>query len=170
MNYLSKDFNHDYISQRIKLTWKEILYGIEKNYIYPDVAIEFAINEVSEKEEYPEELIELASLTKEESVHPYLKRLVDSEETQEDDVIRDKWLYLILDWIYNNKDKYLDSLQIVEEIYAEFDYPEQITTFVRYMPSDAPDLGSAQLNEERLYRNWKSYLDSQKEQFSTSIE
>ena len=38
------------------------------------------------------------------------------------------------------------------------------------MPLDASDLGSVQLNEERLNRNWKDYLDSEKERFSIMIE
>ena len=67
-----------------------------KNYIYLDVAIEFAINIVSEKEGHPEELTALLPYASEESIHLYLKKLADLEEAQED-LIKDKWLYIILD-------------------------------------------------------------------------
>lgn len=164
--YLSKDINYDYISKRVKVTWETIMYGIERNYILPNIAIEHAINELSQKENYPQYLIELASLSKDESVYPYLNELADLEIIEEDEVSKDKWLYLMLDWTYNNRHKYSDSLGLVEQIYADFDYPVQISTFVRYMPSNEPDLGSLELNEARLYRSWGNYLEEQYRRFS----
>lgn len=166
MGALSKNIRYDYISKRVRITWRTIIYGIERNYILPDIAIEHAINKISQKEDYTENLIELASLSKDESVYPYLNELANLDAIEEDEVIKDKWLYLILDYIYNNRDKYPDSLGLAEQIYADFDYPEQISTFVRYMPSNEPDLGSLELNEARLYRNWEDYLEEQYGRFS----
>ena len=45
------------------------------------------------------------------------------------------------------------------EVYSDFGYPPRIAGFVRYMPAEQPDLGSRELNEQRLYENWKRYLD-----------
>lgn len=75
MEYLSIDFNYDYIRKRVKLTWNDIVYGIENDYISSNIAIEHAVSEISQCEEYPQSLIDLGSLYKDESVNPYLKEL-----------------------------------------------------------------------------------------------
>lgn len=130
--------------------------------IYPHIAVEHAISELSNKEEYSDSLFNLACVYKNESVYPYLSDLADLELNDEDGVfIKEKWMYLILDWIYNNKNNFPNSLDVVEYIYSDFDYPRQISSFVKYMPSDEPDLGSLELNESRLYRKWNEYLDNQ---------
>lgn len=59
------------------------------------------------------------------------------EDKQDGEEIKEKWLYLILKWLYKNRSKYKDPLAIVEELYEEFEYPEDMKTFVRYMPSDS---------------------------------
>ena len=50
-----------------------------------------------------------------------------------------------------------DPLGIVEQIYADFDYPHEMVGFVRWMPAAEPVL-----NEESglqiMYRNWLAYL------------
>lgn len=165
MNYIMKDFNYNYISQRVKLKWRDILYGIQKGYISPQDAIQHATNIVSKKEQYCNELFELACLSENELIYPYVNKLVAFEDIQEEDITKDKWMYLILDWLYNNRDNFLDPLEVVEEIYADFDYPEKITSFVRYMPSNEPDLGSIELNITRMYINWGKYLKHEKERF-----
>lgn len=70
-----------------------------------------------------------------------------------------KWLYLVLDWLYQHRADLADPLQTVEEVYADFGYPECLSSFVRYMPMQGPDLGSRAANEARLFERWKSYLD-----------
>lgn len=91
-------------------------------------------------------------------IQPIIKELCVMEDKQDGEEIKEKWLYLILKWLYKNRSKYEDPLEIVEELYEEFEYPENMKAFVRYMPSDSGDLGSLELNRERLYKNWKKYL------------
>lgn len=58
-----------------------------------------------------------------------------------------------------------DPLDDVETVYAEFDYPPEVGRFVRYMPSDEPDLGSRERNEARLVEKWERYLEENQERF-----
>ena len=74
--------------------------------------------------------------------------------------LRDKWLYLVLAWLYEQRGAVPDPLQTVEEVYADFGYPEEIAGLIRYMPMDGPDLGSREANERRLFERWRQYLDS----------
>jgi hypothetical protein len=167
MNYLSRDFNYEYIISKVKLNWADIEYGVENKYISSDIAIDHAMRELAECEYYSQDLVDLASLSNGEIVYPYLGELSKGSKKLNDNiVIKEKWMYLILDWVYNNRNKYSDSLGIVEEIYSDFDYPDLISNFVRYMPSNEADLGSVQLNEARLLGIWYEYLDEQYKRFS----
>jgi hypothetical protein len=65
----------------------------------------------------------------------------------------------VLAWFYEHRAEVPDPLQRVEEVYADFGYPEQLAKFVRYMPMEGPDLGSREANERRLFERWKRYVD-----------
>lgn len=60
-----------------------------------------------------------------------------------------------------------DPLETAEAVYAELDYPEEMTSFARYMPSDDADLGDRELNEARLMRNWEAYLRDERSRLGT---
>lgn len=65
-----------------------------------------------------------------------------------------KWTYLELKAAYDLRDRLNDPLGVVEEVYADFDYPAPVAAFVRYMP---PPPG-APVGEEALYKRWSTYL------------
>lgn len=65
-----------------------------------------------------------------------------------------KWTYLELKAAYEMRDRLPDPLGVVEEIYADFDYPATVAPFVRYMPPSA----GAPVGEEALYDRWSRYL------------
>jgi hypothetical protein len=53
-------------------------------------------------------------------------------------------------------------LETVEAIYADFDYPEEVAQFVRYMPvTDGydPSCYSAEESQARLFEKWQGYLE-----------
>jgi hypothetical protein len=152
---------YDFATKKVHLSWREVVYALSQGIFSPASAIEHAMEELRLANEYPQSLVDLASLNKGESIHPYVDELADSEPTQPVEYIRDKWLYLILAWVFEQKDRYSDPLKIVEQIYADFNYPESIAHFVRYMPSNEPDLGSLEKNEARIFEKWKMYTHVQ---------
>ena len=82
--------------------------------------------------------------------------------------MRRKWAFLILAWVYEHRDSFEDPLDLVEKLYADLDYPEQVAPFVRYMPTDEPDLGSRGQNEQRLFQKWAEYLQKEARYFLLS--
>ena len=42
------------------------------------------------------------------------------------------WLRLLLAWIYENRSVLADPFDLVERLYADFSYPEEIRHLVRY--------------------------------------
>jgi len=159
-----------FVRQHVELTWREIVYGIENGIFAPASAVEHAIAKLGSADEYSQSLVDLASLSKSESIHPYVDELADAEPEELVDDIQAKWLYLTLSWLYDQKDTFADPLQVVELVYADFGYPEAMAPFVRYMPSQDPDLGSLEQNEARLYQKWRNYLVEQSERYSRVTE
>lgn len=82
-------------------------------------------------------------------------RAVDPEDAQmtPPQSVR-KWTYLELKAAYEIRSHLDDPLGLVEQIYADFDYPPAVAGFVRYMP---PPAGAA-VGESALYDRWGQYL------------
>ena len=77
-------------------------------------------------------------------------------------IAKDKWLYLSLASLFENKEYMDDPLSVVEDIYADFEYPPEIQSFVRYMPATdnyAPRDHTAEENNERLMGLFEAFLN-----------
>jgi hypothetical protein len=159
-----------FIDARTRLTWREILYGIDSDLLAPGAAIDFAVDKIASQDASFSTLVELAGTSSGESTRALVEQLASAEPQQDANEIRDKWLYLVLAWIFEHRASYPDPLQSVDEVYADFGYPTRIASFVRYMPSDEPDLGSLELNEKRLYDKWKHYLDEVSVEYGPSTK
>ncbi|MBC1501252.1 DUF2247 family protein [Listeria weihenstephanensis] len=59
------------------------------------------------------------------------------------------------EWLFDIRQEFEDPFGMVEEIYADFDYPEEIAKIVRYMPVSAGESG---FGEDYLKLNWVKYL------------
>ena len=157
-----------FVRDRCRLTWREIRYGLDEELLAPDAPIDFAMTELAAVGEPPDALVELAAAGKGEATRHLVDELADAEPDRDSAEIRDKWLYLVLAWIFENRANFPSPLQTVEEVYADFGYPSEIVGFVRYMPTSAPSLGDRQLNEQRLYENWRQYLVDAAAKFAPS--
>lgn len=148
-------------------TWRSLAWGMQKGLVGRQVAVDAAVRLLSRKKEPPPAVVELAGCSKDDpDVENYVTRLAKEEDL--DGASDDPWLYLVLRWVLDNKEAFEDPLQVLEEVYADFDYPEEMTKFVRYMPSDEPELGEKG-NEARLYDHWREFLDAERVRLETSI-
>jgi hypothetical protein len=154
-----------FITDRAGLTWREVLFGVDNELVSPETAIDLAIHALENGTELPA-VIELASLSKTESTRPLVEQLANAESEQELTQVREKWLYLVLAWIFEHRNEYPEPLQVVEEVYADFDYPKEVAAFIRYMPMAGPDRGSRQENNRQLYENWEEYIRNKAVQYA----
>ncbi len=150
---------YGFIRDRVRLSWRELRFGFENELAHPGVAVELALDRLEEIEEPPPALLELAGLSRDAPMARLVEQLAEGDAPAPENDVRDKWLYLVLAWIYEHRDMYADPLELVEAVYADFGYPEQIANLVRYMPMSDPDLGSREANERRMLEWWKQYLD-----------
>lgn len=149
-----------FIMTRAQMSWRELQFGLINELIDAQAVIDFAVDAVACSKQPSELVVELAGSSRTDPVDDLLERLASGEPERPEGESHDKWLYLTLAWLYECRGASQDPLQTVEEVYADFGYPEEIVGFVRYMPMDAPDLGSREANEQRLMERWKQYLDS----------
>ncbi|MGI8820484.1 MAG: DUF2247 family protein [Chthoniobacterales bacterium] len=156
---------YEFACKRVPLSWQDVQFGLERQLIAPQVAIQKAMDRLSASTDATPDEIELAGRSAEEPVLQLVSRLA-ARDTIKCDEIQSKWLYLLLAWILENCALLNDPLRIVEEVYAAFDYPSEIASFVRYMPMVGPDLGNREQNEARLYDRWKSYVAEAAKRFS----
>lgn len=150
----------DFINEKVTLSWCDIKWGYENNLITCELPIKKAENIVL-TEIYTKAELELSFLIPSESddIVPFLNELCS--ETNEDSMIREKWLYILLSWLWINRESFEDPLDEVESIYTDFDYPPEIESFIKYIPpTDGydPSLYSYAENINRLMKNWEKYL------------
>lgn len=176
MNTLNITLSYNYISNLINVTWSDILYGIQEGYLPDDSAIEYAVAVVESESQPTETVWELASLFKGESIYPYIDWLSKEIDKQDDSVTKDKFLYILLNWIYENQELYSalinkdypNPLYAVETIYNNFGFPKSISHLIYYNPMNEPSLGSIELNTKRLYKRWEDYLNAQRIKYYSS--
>jgi hypothetical protein len=73
------------------------------------------------------------------------------------------WIYLAVAWVYEHPADFDDNpLQVVEVLYADFDYPSEMEPFVPFMPPPAgatPGIaGLEQRLREYLTDSWERYF------------
>ena len=149
----------EFLRQNVKPTWPELVWAYEMAILgwknLTDVAeaeVESGRDDVS--------MVELAGVGRSDSwraieiAQDIAARCgaVNQESCQR------KWLHLLLKCLYERRDQFSDPLQIVEQLYADFDYPEEIAGFVRWMPARESVSGEAE-GLQRIEKEWKAYLE-----------
>lgn len=145
------------------LSWRDIKYGLEHGFLSATGVVEFAVNSLVA--ESSAELYELACLSGNDFEE--IQRCLDSLEAKnlgDVEYLEEVWIFLILLWIFMNRETYKDPLGVLEELYADFDYPQIMTRLIRYMPAADNFLEG----EEQLFKNWSNMLDSFREKLQAA--
>jgi hypothetical protein len=146
------------------LTWGEVLYGFSHRFLGWRSCVELASRRVEEGSSNPLE-IELAAVGKDQDwkVGDLLSKLSGSEPRTDEVSHQKRWLFIILKWLYEHRGTFEDPLGEVEEIYADFHYPDEISNFVRFLPPKGdykPAEHTREENIQRLFRLWSDYLQA----------
>lgn len=126
-----------------KWKWSELEIGLNKGIISKNDIISYALFILSENLEGFDRVLEL-SIANEDEVENILKNMIMDEPKADTEQIYQKWMFAIIYDAYTfSREKVSD---IIGDIYMEFDYPEEISTLVGYMPCE-----STKTMEERLH-------------------
>jgi len=145
--------------EKVKLNWHDIQLGIQMGYFSSEAAIDFAKQEIGSDGKDEGTLIDLICLPKIEIelgllVNEYVEVLAQGVFEEKKKNSKDKILYLVLLWIYENQEEFEDPLVVISVAHAEFDYPSSISNLIFYRASkDQTEVG-----RHVLFRRWEKYL------------
>lgn len=150
------------------LNWEVLYWGIAKDFIEAKSAIDYANklieNNLAEDESATVELLILESDEKHEILRVLCK--LKADDIQEEKSIK-CLRYMILNDIKNRKAETSEILSDIEGVYADFGYPEDMNSFIGYMPVEDADYNplkhTQKENEERLIDNFNIFLEKEKE-------
>ncbi len=162
----------EFIRNRFKLCWSDVFEGIQQGWLDRRAAIDLAVEYARSEEHSDSDEMELAGLLagEEDKVSSIVERLACKGPSRDENKTRLLWMRVILAWVYENLDLYEDPLGIVEGVYADFGYPEEIRNLVRYNePTDGyrPQDHSEAENTQRLMELWHDYLEAYAPQSNT---
>jgi hypothetical protein len=149
---------YEFLAGFCHLTWRDIEFGLSHNYVSPTVAIDYASARLCDNNDPDTEEIAIAGSSKDDPLLERVSILASRESATASVDVRAKWLCILLAWLYENRAAFEDPLSLVEDIYEDFDYPEEIAHLIRYMPIAEPDLGSKEANLARLVTRWGEYV------------
>ncbi|EOI5718098.1 DUF2247 family protein [Cronobacter dublinensis] len=148
------------INNKLDFSWEDICWGYKHHLIGWKDVVCYASDKISHGDD--NEVVIDISLIDKHNLHE-LDELLGKIAVISDSYSKDKWLYFKLWMLFISKDEINDPLGEVEKVYDFFDYPEEIESFIRYMPATGsydPSKHTAEENIQRLYSNWKDYLDN----------
>ncbi len=134
------------------LTWDEISDGLNRNLISNKVVVDYALLRLNENSSADEYEIAMLSIDELDQVHSLIRKLVSNGDGPENFI--DTWLYLYISWLYEHRNEFDDPLALIEVIYADFEYPQDIASMVRYMPLPNGEIGG----DDYLYKNWEKII------------
>lgn len=154
----------EFCLEAVHLSWSDVLWAVEKGIFgWRDVQ-KFAVANLDKIESSSFDLdTQIAALGKNDASEIMdLARSASSSEGGGIDTAA-RWRFLLLKWVYENRPLFANSLGVVEDLYAEFGFPQDMEAFVPFLPpSDGwePTKHSQAENEMRLFDNWRRYLEA----------
>lgn len=159
MDMIKLRIPYEYIAPRCELRWHDALFGLQQELMDPRAAVKLAENALITSDVDCGPLFELAAREKlhEIDIVELTTALAQAEPGQSDETAKEKWLFLTLCWIleYNDEDS---ALKWVDEVYADFEYPDEIANLISYMPA-TPDEEGPRGRAGVMYR-WRKFIAS----------
>jgi len=85
--------------------------------------------------------------------------LISSEAACELKSVSSKWRYILLLWLYENRENSSADYDRINKVYADFNYPVDMERFISYMPAHG---NTEKLGYDHILHNWKDYLNAYK--------
>jgi hypothetical protein len=156
----------DFVLANVEVCWCEIEWAYARGVLGWRSVVGIAKARLRGVDTDKIELLELAYLQKADSdrVVSLVRNLSTQCDSLDESLAEAKWAFAILKCLHDRRSEFRDPLGLVEIIYGEFDYPDNMSGFVRWMPS--PD-GMVNPTEggARIRWAWETYLDDARARF-----
>jgi len=143
-----------FVTERARLSPAEVLHGYRAGWIDDRAVVEIALDALKTGRPLSAEEEELALLLPgDETRVPEILDRIEAKH-QPDAEAAAVWRFLALACLWEKRDSFPDPLEVVEMLFADFDYPSEMEPFVRLMP--APP--GAEPGSHGIENRWQSYL------------
>lgn len=155
-----------FIKERVRLTPAELSYGYEHGWLTDADSVSLAIDIASQAQQTAAIVERLSFLLSDEMglVHDLMDDL--RRRVTYVDNSGNVWVYLALAWIHENRNEFDDPFQAIEMLYADFEYPDFMEPFIRFMPP--PEGATAGI--DGLEERWEAYLRDADERYQKRID
>lgn len=149
----------EFVLDRAIPTAGEIAFGFEQGWVGRKDVVQMALAKLKGGHHLTEAEHDLALILPEdlEDVDDVIPSLAVDGQPSEDRARL--WLFLVLDWLWHHREMFSDPLEIVELLYADFEYPEEIQGLIRFMPLPPND-------PSQPVDRWREYLDGERHRYN----
>ena len=109
--------------------WSELAFGLKKSLLSVEEIKAYALFILTEETEQFDTVLKICIATEEEKVEDNLDILVRKEKLDDFEIINSKWIFAIIYNAYLSSEEVFD---VIEDVYVEFDYPEEIKCLISY--------------------------------------
>lgn len=136
-------------------TGPELAYGFRHGFITRGDVVVIALQKYKAglPLSWPEEELMLLLADDYDKADDLIRQLEISDESSEQRARL--WLLLSLAWLREHREAFADPLEVIEMLYADFEYPDEIRNLVRFMPPQAGEATGVNAIEDR----WRQYLE-----------
>lgn len=147
----------------VRITWNDVYFGIKNGFLNLDCVRDYALRCIELNEDVFQEVIDLAWPNKDElSVIEIIKKILDKEQNFNVEKASMKWQYCIIKHLESKNLKPEELHSKLNELYADFNYPEDMEEFISYMPTKDgynPTEHSKDENNKRILQKVADFLE-----------
>lgn len=147
-----------FASSYAELDWPDVRWGYEHRLLSWEDVVEYAkLLPPSDASAYAARI----AATNKNTAH-FLEYVLAEIAYETETISKNKWKYLCVSWTYVNREKVAEPFEVIERIFADFGYPDDLAPLVRWMPpTDGydPSKHSRQENMDRMLKEWRDYVD-----------
>lgn len=137
----------------VQPTWNDIYFGIKNKFLDLESVREYAMRCLELNDVYCQAVAELAWPNNDIlSVTESIEKILDENHDLNGDVASIKWQYCIVKTLVKETMNFEDLSSRLDEVYADFDYPEDMEEFISYMPIKDGYNPMAHAKEENIKR------------------
>lgn len=169
INPLNMTFTYEYVASIVTLNWNDINFAIKNNFLVYQTAIEHALVELQKNESQLPEVMELACILQSELEFKYdvvdlVSKLATPQRSEDNSNLREKFLYVSLNWVYEHKDDYCNPIEVIDILCDETNYPDEVKNLVSFMPTLGTGTKSDSMTERQLSKLLR-FLENQRKRW-----
>lgn len=147
-----------FIRSRVRLTWADVLYGLEAGSLPPPCVAEVAIDKLMEGAT-KDGVAELAANASDTQLYEIVRQLACEESVSNTDVPRRKWAFLTIAWSIEHLGREADDAEVIRKVYEDLGNPRAMDPVVQSMTSE---------NRESLRQRLAEYVRAESIYFDPS--